>query len=166
MNKEETSELGIQSLQVWQRSITLAKRICAEVLPMMPEDEKWSLSLQLKRAAQSILANIAEGYGRYYYQESIRFCYIARGSLEETFSHLVLSKELGYMSKEIFTPISDEITEIHRMLNGYIAYLKRTKRGKDEPGANHVTREDPPSYAPITPDHPPPDSLTDQHPID
>lgn len=162
MNKEETSELGIQSLQVWQRSITLAKRICAEVLPIMPEDEKWSLSNQLKRAAQSVPANIAEGHGRYYYQESVRFCYIARGSLEETFSHLVLARELGYVSNETFTPISAEISEILRMLNGYIAYLKRTKRGADEPGANYHTREHPLSYAPITPNDEAPDSPIDE----
>ncbi len=65
-------------------------------------EEKWGLSQQIRRSAQSIPANIAEGYGRYYYQETIRFCYIARGSLEETLSHLVLAHELGYIPDRLF----------------------------------------------------------------
>jgi len=51
---------------------------------------------------QSIPANIAEGYGRYYYQDNVRFCYIARGSLEETLSHLVLAHELNYISTNTY----------------------------------------------------------------
>lgn len=163
---EETSISGLQNLQVWQRSVSLAKRIYAQVLPIMPEDEKWSLSNQLKRAAQSVPANIAEGHGRYYYQESVRFCYIARGSLQETFSHLFLARELGYLSNETFAPISAEISEILRMLNGYIAYLKRTKRGADEPGAKYVTREDPLPYDSLILNDPLLDSPGDEYPID
>ncbi|HEX6306523.1 MAG TPA: four helix bundle protein [Anaerolineales bacterium] len=163
---EETSELGLQSLQVWQRSVSLAKCIYDQVLPALPEDEKWSLSNQLKRAAQSIPANIAEGYGRFYYQEGIRFCYIARGSLEETFTHLFLAHELGYISDEIFVPISAELSDIRRMLNGYIAYLKKTKRGKDEPGATYSAREDPMPYDPFTPGESNPNYLGDHYPSD
>jgi four helix bundle protein len=91
-------------------------------------------------------ANIAEGYGRFYYQENVRFCYIARGSLEETFSHLVLAKRLDYLPESKFNEINTEIQELRRMLNGYIAFLKRSKRGANEPGANRSVREAPIPY--------------------
>ncbi len=111
-----------------------AKRIHSEVLPLLPREETWALTNQLRRASQSIAANIAEGYGRYYFQETIRFCYIARGSLEETYSYLVLALEIGYLPREKFNELNEEVKEIHRMLNGYISFLKRSKRGENEPG--------------------------------
>ncbi len=60
----------------------------------------------LRRSVQSIPANIAEGYGRFYYQESIRFCYIARGSLEETFNHITLAQQLHYLNDETFQSLA------------------------------------------------------------
>jgi len=84
---EEGSENGLGTLKLWQRAVEFAEHIHKMVLPALPVDEKWCLTQQLRRSAQSIPANIAEGYGRFYYQEGIRFCYIARGSLEETYSH-------------------------------------------------------------------------------
>lgn len=93
----DSGDKGLETLQVWQKAIALAVQVCKQVLPLLPVQEKWSLADQLRRSVQSIPANIAEGYGRYYYQDSIRFCYIARGSLEETFSHLTLARELGYL---------------------------------------------------------------------
>lgn len=81
----KTEDKGLETLQVWQRAMAFAVKVYRQVLPSLPSQEKWSLVDQLRRSVQSIPANIAEGYGRFYYQESIRFCYIARGSLEETF---------------------------------------------------------------------------------
>ena len=75
---------GLAGLTVWQKSIELAEKIHKELIPSLPEEEKWALSSQIRRSSQSIGANLAEGYGRYYYQEGVRFSYIARGSLEET----------------------------------------------------------------------------------
>lgn len=133
---------GLDSLEVWRRSLDFAKQIYKIVLPLLPPEEKWALSQQLRRASQSISANIAEGYGRYYYQEGVRFCYIARGSLEESYSFLTLAHELGYIPEDIYHPLSTEAQEISRMLNGYIAFLKKSKRGANEPGAGHSIREE------------------------
>jgi len=138
----KTVKKGLETLQVWQRSIVFAKEICQRVLPVLPPDEKWGLVNQLRRSVQSIPANIAEGYGRYYYLDSVRYCYIARGSLEETYSHLRLACELGYISQDEYARLALEIEELRRMVNGYIAFLKESKRGASEPGAAHTIRDE------------------------
>ena len=138
----KTDDKGLETLQVWQRALTFAAEICKNVLPALPVQEKWSLADQLRRSAQSIPANIAEGYGRFYFQEGVRFCYIARGSLEETFSHISLANRLGYLSDETCKRLNEQTIELRRMLNGYITFLKESKRGASEPGANQYIRED------------------------
>ena len=132
------------------------KVVYSDVLPSLPEDEKWALSSQLRRSSQSIPSNIAEGYGRYYYQETIRFCYIARGSLEEAFTKMKLANDLGYLPDEKWEKMNDLVKEMHRMLNGYVAFLKRSKRGENEPGSRSTLRESMPIYDDF-PDEPNPD---------
>jgi four helix bundle protein len=132
---------GLQRLEVWRRAKDFALRIYREVLPLLPQDEKWNLNSQIRRSSLSVSANFAEGYGRYYYQENIRFCYNARGSLEETLSHLVFSVEAKYIPEMLFKELSTEGSEIDRMINGYIAYLKRSKQGANEPGFIHAIHE-------------------------
>lgn len=139
---EESSDKGLDSLKVWQRSMAFAKQVCLAVLPKLPAEEKWSLQIQLRRSVQSIPANLAEGYGRYYYLDSVRFCYIARGSLEESYSHLRLAHELGYLTKDEVAPYEQEIGELRRMINGYTAFLKKSKRGATEHGASHSIRDE------------------------
>ena len=85
---------GLESLMVWQKSVDFAVEICQNILPLFPVEEKYALSSQLRRAVYSISANIAEGYGRFNYQESIHFCYIARGSMAESKSFLALAERL------------------------------------------------------------------------
>jgi len=142
----KTEDKGLETLQVWQRALAFAITVCRQVLPLLPTQEKWGLIDQLRRSVQSIPANIAEGYGRFYYQESIRFCYIARGSLEETFNHITLAHSLSYLSEELFQSLTSEIQEIRRMLNGYISFLKTSKRGAAEPGAAIAVHEEPVPY--------------------
>jgi four helix bundle protein len=137
-----SEEKGFETLQVWQRSMNLAQKIQREILPLFPAEEKWALASQLRRAVQSIPGNIAEGYGRFYYQESVRFCYIARGSLEESYTYLLLAHKLGYVTQDIYQPVENEIIEMRRMLNGYITFLKKSKRGENEPGSIHPMRDE------------------------
>ena len=142
----KTEDKGLETLQVWQRAMAFVVKVCQRVLPLLPTQEKWSLIDQLRRSVQSVPANIAEGYGRFYYQESIRFCYIARGSLEETFSHITLAHQLNYLSDEVFQKLVSEIQEIRRMLNGYVSFLKTSKRGAAEPGASLAVGEEQTPY--------------------
>jgi len=137
---------GLETLEAWKRAKEFAVKVCKEVLPLLPVEEKWSLSQQIRRAAQSVPANIAEGHGRFYYQETVRFCYIARGSLSETYTHLTLAHELGYIPDKLYTELRKQTEELIKMINGYIAYLKRAKIGANEPGANRSVREEAEPY--------------------
>jgi four helix bundle protein len=143
-----TEERGLETLQVWQKAMAFAINIQQIILSTLPLDEKWALTSQLRRSAQSIPANIAEGYGRYYFQEGVRFCYIARGSLEETYTHISLAHKLGYISQDTFNKFNVEIQDIRRLLNGYINFLKKSKRGENEPGSTHQIQDDSFRYIP------------------
>src|SRR5512134_1349806 len=114
---------GLSRLKVWMRAKDFGLLIYKKALPSLPPEEKWNLNQQLRRASLSISANIAEGYGRFYYQDNVRFCYIARGSLQEVLSHLTFAHEMNFLSKELYQELAYEGDEIVQMLNGYIAYL-------------------------------------------
>jgi four helix bundle protein len=135
------SEQGLERLDVWCKARDFALHVYREVLPVLPPEEKYGLNQQIWRAVQSIPANIAEGYGRYYYRENIHYCYIARGSLVETLSHLVLAAELSYLPGDIYKRLARESEDLVRLINGYIAYLKRSKQGEKEPGSSLSIRE-------------------------
>jgi four helix bundle protein len=133
---------SLKRLQVWARAKDFALKIYKRVVPLLPLEEKWTLNQQLRRSSLSIPANIAEGYGRFYYQDNVRFCYNARGSLEETLSHLIFAFEAGFIPETLFKELEAEGEEIDKMLNGYISHLKKSKQGLNEPGANHAIREE------------------------
>lgn len=132
---------SLETLEVWKKAKEFALHVYREVLPLLPAEEKWNLNQQLRRSSSSIPANIAEGYGRFYYQETIRFCYNARGSLEETLTHLVLCFELKYIPKELFDILEQDGEKLTQLVNGYVGYLKRSKQGSNEPGVSHSTHE-------------------------
>ena len=137
---------GLNRLKVWVRAKEFAVTIYKKVLPLLPAEEKWNLNQQLRRSSLSIPANIAEGYGRFYYQENVRFCYNARGSLEEVLNHLTFAFDMNFIHEELYKELVSEGEEIDKMLNGYISYLKKSKQGASEPGANHHIREGLSSY--------------------
>ena len=126
---------SLERLDVWRRAKDFVILVYREVLPHLPSEEKWGMNRQIRRAAQSIPANIAEGHGRYYYQENVRFCYVARGSLE-TISFLSLAFELEYLLQKLFNQLIEESDNLSKLINGYVAYLKRSKQGAEEPGAS------------------------------
>lgn len=135
---KETLDKGLEHLQVWQKAIQFALFVCQKVIGKFPDSEKYALSSQIRRSAQSIPANIAEGHGRFYYQDNVRFAYISRGSLEETYSHLIFAHEMGYVPQEQFQEASQKYSELLKMINGYINYLKKTKMGIYEPGSEYI----------------------------
>jgi four helix bundle protein len=121
------SAKGLENLNVWQMGREIVVFVYQKILPNLPSEEKWGLISQIRRAAVSIPANIAEGYGRYYFQENIKHCYFARGSLDELLSHIILSFDLGYISEEESNLAKEKILELRKTLNGYIRYLNNRK---------------------------------------
>lgn len=140
------SKHGLERLTVWRKSMDFAVKVYQKVLPALPAEEKYGLNQQIRRASQSIPANIAEGHGRYYFQENVHFAYIARGSLEEVISHLSLAKELGFLPVELYDVLIAESEEILLLINGYVAYLKRARQGENEITNGHTAKEDMAGY--------------------
>jgi four helix bundle protein len=133
--------MNLDQLEVWRLARDFAITIYTKIVPLLPASEKYNLADQLKRAASSVPANIAEGHGRFYFQDNVRFCYMARGSLTEVQSHLALVIELGFITTEIYFNVTSEAEKVARSINGWIAYLKKAKAGINEPGANNVVHE-------------------------
>lgn len=77
-------------LEVWKQSRKVRNWI-TELVKKFPGDEKYRLVDQVIRSSRSIGNNLAEGHGRYHYQDNIRFCIMARGSLSETLDHLIVA---------------------------------------------------------------------------
>ena len=121
---------SFQELEVWKRGKRLRVKVF-EVVGEFPGDEKFRLSDQLIRSSRSICANIAEGHGRYHFQENSQFCRIARGSLSETWDHLITAQECAYISQNELDEFSLEIEETLKLLNGYINYLQNQKKSRN-----------------------------------
>lgn len=78
--------------------------------------------------------------------DNVRFCYNARGSLDETLNHLIAARDLGYCPVPLYQDLRSQVEEIRRLLNGYISWLKTKKIGENEPGANLTIHEVSPEY--------------------
>lgn len=92
-----------------------------------PKQEQFTLTNQVLRSSRSVTANIAEGHGRFFYQENIQFCRIARGSLSETLEHLICAFDEKYISNERLTKVKADYDQCLKLLNGYISFLKSKK---------------------------------------
>ena len=104
------------------------------LIEKLPTEEKYNLASQLRRAAISCTANIAEGYGRFHFQENIQFCRISRGSMYEIQDQLITCLDNEHIAKEEYETIWDLAKNAIRVLDGYIRYLKKqqsTKRAKN-----------------------------------
>lgn len=106
---------------VWQKAHRLTLEVYKTTL-RFPAEERYGLSTQLRRSASSICSNIAEGYTKSR-KDFIRFLSIARGSLEETKYHLILSKDLNYLDEKTFEMIFTMSDEIGKMLYSLVKRL-------------------------------------------
>ena len=124
---------GFEDLKAWQ----LARRLmieCHQLADALPAVERYDLASQIRRSSKSVMANIAEGYGRYHYLDSLRFYYFARGSLDETINHIITAHDLRYINDHRYQEVYDLGRETERTLNGYIAYIWRQKQGRQQYG--------------------------------
>jgi four helix bundle protein len=119
-------------LEVYKESRKLRILISSLVKSNFPIEEKYKLSDQILRSSRSVTANIAEGYGRYYFKENIQFCRVSRGSLLETLDHLITAFDEKYISENELLNFKNNIDICGKLLNGYINFLKKQQKPKDE----------------------------------
>lgn len=123
MKKDNVMINSYRDLVVWQKSLKLAKKVY-DFTKLFPSEELFGITTQMRKSSVSVPSNIAEGYGRQYAKEYIRFLQIVRGSLYEFQTQLEISLHAGYLFKNDYNQIQLELSEIERMLNGLINKLK------------------------------------------
>ena len=116
-----------EDLECWRACRLLRQFVTSEVVPALPNDERYRLGDQIKRAARSMTANIAEGYGRFHYLDNAKFCSNSRGSCWEVLDHLITAKDEGMVSDELFVRGRGLVIRGVKLLTGYMNYLKRAR---------------------------------------
>ncbi|MBY5957490.1 four helix bundle protein [Membranicola marinus] len=115
-----------RDLNVWKEGRVLRRNV-SSLTKRFPPAEKFRLSDQMLRASRSFTANIAEGFGRFHYQENIQFCRSARGSAIELLDHFTCALDEEYITEKEFLQFEQQIQKCVKILNGYISYLKKAK---------------------------------------
>ena len=108
---------------VWKAAIELGVH-CYECTKVFPKDETYGMTSQIRRAAASIAANIAEGHGRDGTAHFVQFLRVAQGSLKELETHLILSERVGLLADAKCEPLLGQCDEIGRMLRSLIRSLQ------------------------------------------
>jgi four helix bundle protein len=104
-------------LETWKHARLLRNELY-RVAKTFPQEEKFGLAGQIRRAASSVTANLAEGYGRYSCQENVQFCRVSRGSLYELRDHLTTALDAGYIPKARFDELDAMAVSAVRLVNG------------------------------------------------
>ena len=117
-----------RELNVWQKSMDLTVEIY-KLAKKLPKEETYGISDQMRRAVVSIPSNIAEGEQRNSDKEFIHFLYIARGSLAELETQLLLCARLQYLSEEEVNRMLAQCADISRMLIGLIGKISERVKG-------------------------------------
>ena len=112
-----------KDLDVWQLAMTLAER-CYRETASFPREESFGQTAQIRRAAVSIAANIAEGYGRESTASFIQFLRSAQGSQKELETHLLISERVSLLTPEKSLPLLRDVESIGRMLRNLIRSLE------------------------------------------
>jgi four helix bundle protein len=117
---------SFEELECWKKAAAVRYKI-SQLAKTFPSEEKFRLTDQIIRASRSVTANIAEGYGRYHYQEFIQYCRQSRGSLYELMDHLIVAGEEKYISTDQLDTLKIDVQECLAILNGFINYLQKAK---------------------------------------
>ena len=110
-----------KELDVWKQAKSLAVSVY-DITTKFPRTEVYGLTSQLRRAAVSVPSNIAEGCGRSTSKGTAYFLYIARGSLFEIETQLMIAAELNYAEEQTLLPVLNQIESCRKLLHGYIRY--------------------------------------------
>ncbi|MBW1702359.1 MAG: four helix bundle protein [Deltaproteobacteria bacterium] len=128
MNKS-TSFRTFEDLECWQACREL-RMFAAKVCEGLPKEETYRLKDQILRSARSTTANIAEGYGRFHYQENIQYCRHARGSAYEVLDHFITGVDEDLIPEASLSECRILVEKSVKLLNGYIRYLESKKKNE------------------------------------
>ena len=117
---------SFEDLEVWQLCRELRNKL-TKLARNLPGEEKFRLADQIIRSARSVTNNLAEGYGRFHYQENIQFSRQSRGSLYELIDHLIICIDEEYINNDQFTKHRDDCIRGIQIVNGYIRFLSKQK---------------------------------------
>ena len=112
-----------EDIEAWKK----ARRLVNEIYRVTRKgalSKDFSLKDQIRRAAVSVMSNIAEGFSRQTDREFTQFLYMAKGSVSEVQSQLYVASDLDYLSKEEFTRLYNDADEVAKLISGFIRYLK------------------------------------------
>ncbi len=118
---------SFKDLNCWKLGRELRNEI-SKVIKTFPAHERFELVSQMRRASRSVTHNIAEGYGRYHYQENIQFCRISRGSLYELIDQVDCAHCDEYINSDRADALEKGCLDCIKVLNGYINYLEKAKK--------------------------------------
>jgi len=117
-----------EDLEVYQVAREFRKTMYP-VARRLPEEEKFALASQIRRAAVSVTNNIAESHGRFHFLEQIKFMLQSRGSLEELLDDLNVCADEGYLPIQEIESVRQEGWRVHKLINGYIRFLRTRVSG-------------------------------------
>jgi len=121
---------SFEDLEVYKIAREFRKKMY-KLVKVLPDEEKYNLVSQIRRAAVSLTNCIAEGHGRYHYQENIQFLRQSRGSIEELIDDLNVCLDEKYVKEKQLIELKDEGYAVIKKLNGYIKYLRIQKENTD-----------------------------------
>lgn len=123
--------MKLEELNVYTSADIISDKIW-EVVEECDYYKKDTIGKQLVRAADSISANIAEGYGRYFFKENRKFCFYSRGSLLETKNWLGKAHRRNLISTELFNSLINELETLRKSLNAYIKYISNQSKAQND----------------------------------
>jgi four helix bundle protein len=118
---------SFRDMPVWQSAMAVAEQVFA-LTDKLPRKEDYGFTSQVRRAALSISANIAEAFGRSHSLDKIKFYFVARGSLTETQSHLEYGRRVGYLAVSDAAALSAKLDQVHAEINRVISSLREPRK--------------------------------------
>ena len=118
---------SFRDMPVWQSAIAVAEHVFA-ITDNLPRKEDYGFTSQIRRAALSISANIAEAFGRSHTLDKVNFYFMARGSLTETQSHLEYGRRVGYLAASDAAALTEKLDQVHTEINRVISSLRKSAK--------------------------------------
>lgn len=155
MNRESSNRESKQHDKVARRNSTFEdlevyqvarefRKAMYQVAKKLPEEEKFGLTNQIRRAAVSLTNNISEGHGRYHFLDQIRFTLQSRGSLEELLDDLNVCIDERYLLPDEIDSLKRQGWRVRQLIDGYVRYLRQQKDSADRSGS---VGEESPEYS-------------------